>query len=164
MTDQPLTLTPDGLGLADVLSVARERRLVHLSPDAAGGMTATLEWVREAVEAIGREADPKPIYGINTGFGSLAGRHAFPTEEHTIELSRRLVLSTAAGIGRHLDEEVVRATMLIRAASLARGFSGVRAEVVETLVEMLNRGVAAAIPGERAPRPGGGVLPLWRPP
>ena len=160
MTDQPLTLTADGLGLADVLSVARERRPVQLSPDAAGGMSATLEWVREAVEAIGKEADPKPIYGINTGFGSLAGRHAFPTEEHTIELSRRLVLSTAAGIGRHLDEEVVRAAMLIRAASLARGFSGVRPEVVETLLQMLNRGVAPAIPEYGSLGASGDLIPL----
>src|SRR5918996_2501467 len=160
MTEQPLTLTADGLGLADVLSVARERRPVHLSPDAAGGMSATLEWVREAVEAIGKEADPKPIYGINTGFGSLAGRHAYPTEEHTIELLRRLVLSTAAGDGRPLDEEVVRAAMLIRAASLARGFSGVRPEVVETLLQMLNRGVAPAIPEYGSLGASGDLIPL----
>src|SRR5918993_5548463 len=160
MADQTLTLTADGLDLADVLAVAREQRPVQLSPEAADGMSATLAWVREAIETIGKDGDPKPIYGINTGFGSLAGRQAFPTEEHTIELSRRLVVSTAAGIGRHLDEEVVRAAMLIRAASLARGFSGVRAEVVETLVEMLNRGVAPGIPEYGSLGASGDLIPL----
>jgi histidine ammonia-lyase len=70
------------------------------------------------------------------------------------------VVSNAAGVGRHLDAEVVRAAMLIRAASLARGYSAVRAEVLETILAMLDRGVTPAVPEYGSLGASGDLIPL----
>lgn len=148
------------LSLEELVEVAREARPVHLSLDAVERMQASARWVQEAIHAIRSDPSPAPIYGINTGVGSLAGQRAFPTEAHAVELSRRLVLSTASGVGRHLDEDVVRAAIMIRAASLARGLSGVRPELVETLLEMLNRSVLPAVPEYGSLGASGDLIPL----
>ena len=76
------------------------------------------------------------------------------------DLSRRLVVSNASGVGRWLDDDVVRAAMLIRVASLAQGHSGVRPIVLHTLVEMLNRGVLPAVPEFGSLGASGDLIPL----
>jgi histidine ammonia-lyase len=102
----------------------------------------------------------RPIYSVNTGFGSLAGRQAFADPADAADLSRRLVLSNAAGVGRYVDEELVRATMLIRAASLLSGHSGVAPVIVETIVRMLNAGVHPAVPEYGSLGASGDLIPL----
>ncbi len=88
----------------------------------------------------------KPVYGINTGFGIFADKKIKP--EEISKLSRNLIISHAVGTGEALSAEVTRAAMLVRANTLARGFSGVRIQIVETLLEMLNKGVTPLIPSQ----------------
>jgi histidine ammonia-lyase len=171
MTGEARPLLGSGtLTLEDVVQVARERvRVASLADSAAG--TAALErlersaaWVDERMRMIeqGRSAKRHvdPVYGINTGFGSLAGRQAFSDPRLATELSRRLIESTACGVGPYLDEDVVRAAMLILANGLSRGYSGVRIQVVDTLVDMLNSDVYPAIPSLGSLGASGDLAPL----
>ncbi|MGD1995655.1 MAG: histidine ammonia-lyase [Anaerolineae bacterium] len=97
-------------------------------------------------------------YGVNTGFGAFKDR-VIPLDQ-VAELQRNLVRSHAAGVGHPLDERATRATMLIRANTLARGHSGVRLELIETLLAMLDRGVHPLIPGVGSLGASGDLAPL----
>ena len=98
------------------------------------------------------------VYGINTGFGALADVVIPPAKLR--ELQVNLVRSHSCGVGEPLSEQVVRAMMLQRANVLAKGYSGCRLEVVETLVEMLNRGVHPLIPSRGSVGASGDLAPL----
>jgi histidine ammonia-lyase len=169
--DSDLVILGGALALGDVAAVARRRRRV--APLTLGGeppapalrrMLASAQWVTDRVGLIGEAAASgrliDPVYGINTGFGSLAGKRAFSDPQLATELSRRLVESTACGVGPYLDEEIVRATMLILANGLSRGYSGVRPVIVNTLVAMLNRDVFPAIPSSGSLGASGDLAPL----
>ncbi|MBU2693693.1 histidine ammonia-lyase [Pimelobacter sp. 30-1] len=151
--DRVVVLGSARLSLTDLVAVARHGARVELDDAVADRLRASQEWV----ESAGLE---RPIYSINTGFGSLAGRQAFADPADAAELSRRLVLSNASGIGRYVDTELVRATMLIRAVSLLSGHSGVRPEVARLVVDMLNAGVHPAIPEYGSLGASGDLIPL----
>lgn len=153
-----VTVGADPLTLEDVVAVARHRAPVRIADGVADQMAASLAWVEQAVHGDGGPVEP--IYSINTGFGSLAGREAFQDPAMASDLSRRLVISNACGVGRWLDGEVVRAAMLIRVVSLAQGHSGARPVVLETIVEMLNRGVEPAVPEYGSLGASGDLIPL----
>lgn len=146
--------------LEDLIQVARHRRPVAIDEAVFEVMEPSRNWLQGVVDSMGPGKDTPPIYSINTGFGSLAGRRAFAEPADAAELSRRLVLSNAAGVGRYVDEEVVRATMFIRIVSLTQGFSGIRPEIVTTLVDMLNAGVCPAIPEYGSLGASGDLIPL----
>src|SRR5205085_5261020 len=97
-------------------------------------------------------------YGINTGFGKLADV-SIPSD-HLRELQVNLVRSHACGVGEPLGDGAVRAMMLQRAKVLAKGFSGCRAIVVDTLVAMLNAGVHSVIPSRGSVGASGDLTPL----
>ncbi|MBL8760463.1 MAG: histidine ammonia-lyase, partial [Phycisphaerae bacterium] len=97
-------------------------------------------------------------YGVNTGFGSLARKRI--DADDLRELQRNLIRSHAAGIGTPLPSDVVRAMLLLTAASLARGHSGVRAEVVERLIAMLNAGLTPLVPSIGSVGASGDLAPL----
>ncbi len=145
------------LTLHDLIAVARHRAPVELAPAMAEVLRPSQNWVESVLDADGLA---RPIYSINTGFGSLAGRQAFADPADASELSRRLVLSNASGVGRYVDEELVRATMVIRLVSLLSGYSAVRLELVELLVDMLNAGVTPAIPEYGSLGASGDLIPL----
>ena len=148
------------LNLEDLMAVARGRAAAELSPAAQAAMQPSLAWVEDiATRMRAGEATP-PIYSINTGFGSLAGREAFKSVDDAIDLSRRLIVSNASGVGAPLDDEVVRAAMLIRAASLARGHSAVRPALVRTLLAMLARDVLPVVPEYGSLGASGDLIPL----
>ncbi|HET8559611.1 MAG TPA: histidine ammonia-lyase [Marmoricola sp.] len=154
-----VTVGAGPLTLDDVVAVAREAVTVRVAPQVEGTMAASLAWVEQAVH--GRDGERvEPIYSINTGFGSLAGREAFQDPAMASDLSRRLVVSNASGVGRWLDEDVIRAAMLIRVSSLAQGHSGARPVVLHALVEMLNRGVVPAVPEFGSLGASGDLIPL----
>jgi histidine ammonia-lyase len=159
---QPVVVGEAPLTIEDLVAVARHEAQLVLADGAADQMSESLAWVDSAM--VVRGDDPsghiEPVYSINTGFGSLAGREAFQRPEMASELSRRLVISNASGVGRWLDADVIRAAMLIRVTSLVRGFSGVRPEVVTTLVEMLNKGVLPAVPEFGSLGASGDLIPL----
>src|SRR5919112_3405646 len=123
-------LTGTGLAPADVVGVARERAQVTLAAEARDAMEASAA----VVARLGDRADP--AYGVSTGFGSLANV-TIPVERRD-ELQRALVRSHAAGMGDPVEAEVVRAMMLLRARTLAMGFSGARPLIAETLLALLN--------------------------
>ena len=156
-----VALGVDRLGIDDVVAVARAGAAVtRLSGDALRGVEATAAWVARTVSQISTSDKPKAYYGINTGFGAQAGRSALGTRYLTQVLGRNLIASHSVGVGPFFDEDVVRAAVLIRAQSLAQGRSGVRAVVVDTLVDMLNAGVYPAIPEQGSLGASGDLAPL----
>ena len=99
-----------------------------------------------------------PIYGISTGFGDLSRIPISPLERE--KLQRNLILSHAAGVGDPLAEDVVRAAMLMRANSLAKGYSGIRPETLDHLLDMLNRRVYPFVPAKGSVGASGDLSPL----
>jgi histidine ammonia-lyase len=145
-------LTPE-----QVAAVARGLRRSRVAVSAAERMEPSRAWIDGL---FGSGDDVGPVYGVNTGFGALAGEGAYQDAETATELSRRLVLSNACGSGSDLDAEVVRAAMLIRAASLTGGFSGVAPEIPATLVSMLDAGVTPVVPEYGSLGASGDLIPL----
>ena len=148
----PLELTGHGLGVADVVAVARGGRRVAIGSDSANRMRTSRAVVDRLV------ADGATVYGVTTGFGDLADVRIEPSQ--TAELQRNLLRSHAAGVGPPLDREVVRAMLLLRANCLALGLSGIRVEVAELLCEMLNAGVHPVIPRRGSVGASGDLAPL----
>lgn len=157
---EPVVIGAARATLDELVQVARHRRPVVVDEAALARMKPSEEWLGGVMERMEAGEDTAPIYSINTGFGSLAGRKAFDEPSDAAELSRRLVISNASGVGRYVDEEVVRATMFIRIVSLSQGYSGVRADIVKTLADMLNRGVHPAIPEFGSLGASGDLIPL----
>ena len=141
------------LSLADVLDVAHGRATPVLGP--AG--RRRVERARAVVEAFLLQHHT-PTYGINTGFGALA-EVVIPIEK-VQALQLNLVRSHAAGVGPALPRQAVRAIALLRANVLARGHSGVRPELVDTLCTMLARGVHPVIPCQGSVGASGDLAPL----
>ncbi len=148
------TITIDGshLTIEEIVAVARHFAKVRLAPDAKTAVERAHGWVQQIVE----KGDP--VYGINTGFGIFAD-HRIPAED-SAKLSRNLILSHAVGTGESLAEEVVRAAILVRANTLAKGFSGVRPAVVETLLALLNKRVTPVVPSQGSLGSSGDLGPL----
>jgi histidine ammonia-lyase len=98
------------------------------------------------------------VYGVNTGFGNLATVR-IPAED-LATLQRNLIISHATGVGEPLPRPAVRAMMLLRANSLAKGYSGIRVEPVQLLVELLNRGLHPVVPSRGSVGASGDLAPL----
>ena len=140
------------LDIHDVVRVSRERERVTLSQDALERMAASRAWVDKIDES------DTPVYGINTGFGEFA-RISIPHDERE-ELQRNLVLSHCTGVGERLSEEVVRAIMLLRVNSLSQGYSGIRPQTVQSLVDLLNSDIYPVIPCKGSVGASGDLAPL----
>ena len=140
------------LPLAQIAAVAIGQETVEISPSVHGRVQAS----RNVVEGIIQRGDA--IYGVNTGFGKLSDVRVAPAELFDLQLN--LVRSHACGIGSPLSEAEVRAMLLLRANVLTLGFSGIRMEVIEMLVEMLNRGVHPVIPEKGSVGASGDLAPL----
>ncbi|UQA63530.1 histidine ammonia-lyase [Polyangium aurulentum] len=141
--------------LSDLEDITRRGRRVALCPEARARIVAS----RAAVDAIALAGDSAPaVYGINTGFGALAETRI--GERDVIALQRNLVRSHATGVGPDLGEAEVRGIMVLRAQVVAMGYSGVRAEVVELLADMLNARVTPRIPSQGSVGASGDLAPL----
>ena len=123
---------------ADVVAVAREGAMVELGEDALAAMAAS----RAQVEALAD--DPRPHYGISTGFGALATRYIPRADRERLQLS--LIRSHAAGSGPEVEREVVRAMMLLRLSTLATGRTGIRPETATASAAMLSAGITPVVP------------------
>lgn len=150
----PESILIDGSPLSprQVESVARHHALVTLDP----GTLQMLAQRRRDLDRIA--ADGEPHYGVNTGFGSLS-RHRVD-DDHLRELQVNLVRSHAAGVSEPLPEEIVRGMMIVLLASLARGLSAVRPELIQTIAAFLNRGLCPAIPSLGSVGASGDLAPL----
>ncbi len=147
-------VTVDGttLTLDDLRRVAFERAPCELAPEARSGVVEGRRQVERTLES------GQVVYGINTGFGDLA-RKTIPTEQ-TEELQTRLLRSHAAGVGEPLPEPVVRAMLVLRANALAGGHSGVRIELLELILELLNRNLLPVVPSRGSVGASGDLAPL----
>jgi histidine ammonia-lyase len=147
-----IELRAGGLTLGDVVAVAREDAQVELSEDARDAM-------RQSAAIVDRLASsPEPAYGVSTGFGSLATTPI--SADRREELQRALIRSHAAGMGEPVEREVVRAMMLLRARSLAMGYSGARPEVAEAILLLLHAGVTPVVPEHGSLGASGDLAPL----
>jgi histidine ammonia-lyase len=145
-------LTNTGIDPEDVLAVARSGAAVALTGEAAAAVAASRAWVEAAIES------DEPVYGITTGFGSLA--HTVIPRDSLSELQENLIRSHAAGMGDPVEAEVVRAMMLLRARTLAMGYSGARPEVVTQLIDVLNAGIVPVVPEHGSLGASGDLAPL----
>ena len=147
-----VVLTGNDLTFAQLYAVGLERARVSLSPDAISRMKASRAVVDKLV------AEGQTAYGINTGFGKLASVRI--SSEQVRQLQINLVRSHACGVGSPLSEAETRSMILLRANALAKGLSGVRPVVVETLCAMLNAGVHPVIPSQGSVGASGDLAPL----
>jgi histidine ammonia-lyase len=147
-----IELSPSGLSAAAVVAVARDDAPVRLAPAARAAM-------KRSASVVAAVADSEhPAYGVSTGFGSLALVRIAP--EARSQLQRSLIRSHAAGMGPPVEREVVRAMMLLRARSLAMGYSGARTLLVERILELLAAGLTPVVPVHGSLGASGDLAPL----
>ena len=147
-----LQLEPGRLTLADLRRVRAEPVHVTLAPGCLDAIERSVKSVGEVIR------QGRIIYGVNTGFGLLA-RTRIPN--HELEhLQRAIVLSHAAGTGAMMTQSTVRMLMVLKINSLARGYSGIRLEVIEALICLLNAGVYPCIPQKGSVGACGDLAPL----
>jgi histidine ammonia-lyase len=142
----------NSLTIEEIQRVAVAHEEVAIRPPAIKNIQRSRRWVEDIIER------GDPVYGINTGFGIFADQKI--SSKETRMLNRNLILSHAVGTGPNLPVDVVRAAMLIRANTLAKGYSGVRLILIETLLEMLNKGVHPQIPAQGSLGSSGDLAPL----
>ncbi len=130
----------DALSVQDVVDVAYGAARAELGPGVAERMRASREVVAAAI------AGDAPVYGVNTGFGALADTRV--GEQDLTRLQAAIVVSHSAASGEPLDDATVRAVLLLRARTLAAGYSGVRDVLPRRLLEMLGLGLLPVIPGK----------------
>jgi len=152
MSRTHLVLDGQPLSISDVSMVARQSQPVTIGKNAIDH----LKTARAVIES--HLNDGQPHYGINTGFGSLS-RVRIPADQLR-EVQRNLIRSHAAGVGDPLPDDVVRAMMLILAASLCRGHSGVRVELAQAIVDLLNKGITPIVPSRGSVGASGDLAPL----
>ncbi|HZA76999.1 MAG TPA: histidine ammonia-lyase [Acidimicrobiales bacterium] len=147
-----VAIRPTPLSPADVVAVARRGARVELTDDSRAAIARARATVEDLV------AKSTPVYGLSTGFGALAVRH-IPVDRRAA-LQRSLIRSHAAGLGPPVEDEVVRAMMLLRTRTLAQGLSGVRPEVVDLLMALLNHGITPVVPEHGSLGCSGDLAPL----
>jgi histidine ammonia-lyase len=147
-----ILLDGNSLSLEQIIAVARGHEPAGLSAEGLAAVEHSLKCLESIVTS------DAPVYGINTGFGIFSDRRIARSDAAL--LSRNLILSHAVGTGPNLPEEVVRAAMLVRANTLAKGFSGVRPVMIETMLAMLNAGVIPLVPSQGSLGSSGDLLPL----
>jgi histidine ammonia-lyase len=147
-----VTIEATGISAADVVAVARESAVVEISEAAVAAMARS----RAIVDRI--EASGRPVYGVSTGFGALANTSIAP--ERRGELQQALIRSHASGIGIPMSREVVRAMMLLRVRSLALGHSGVRPQLAQGLIDLLNNDITPWVPEHGSLGASGDLAPL----
>jgi len=130
----------DALTVEDVVDVARGAARAELGQEVGARMSASLRVVAAAIRGTAA------VYGVNTGFGALADTRV--GEQDLSRLQQAIIVSHAAGAGEPLDDETVRAILLLRARTLAAGYSGVRQELPARLLELLDLGLLPVIPGK----------------
>lgn len=148
----PLLINGNDLTFDDVRHVIDQQRPVDLADDARAGVAAA----RAVVDRLVKE--DRLAYGITTGVGKLSDVRIDPAQNRQLQIN--LVRSHAVGVGEPLSQKETRAMMLLRANSLAKGHSGVRAEVIEMLCAMLNHGVHPVIPSQGSVGASGDLAPL----
>lgn len=147
-----VTIENGELTIEDLIKVARENELLTLSEKTRLRIKESRKVLEKAAE--GSQA----VYGVNTGFGKFS--EVKIGKDELKKLQRNLIISHACGMGNPMKTEEVRGMMLLRINALARGYSGIRLETVQTLKEMLNKGVHPIIPEKGSLGASGDLAPL----
>jgi histidine ammonia-lyase len=147
-----VVLDGNSLSIEQIVAVARDGAAVSLSEEARRRIQRSRELLERLV------AENVAIYGVTTGIGELARVRISP--EQSAELSRRIIYSHSAGTGAPFPEDAVRAAMLCRANVLAKGYSGVRLSLVQTVIDMINKGVVPYIQEKGSLGVSGDLSPL----
>ena len=145
-------LDGNSLNLQDFINVVRNGYKVELTEDAVKKVKKSREMVDKFVD------EERVVYGITTGFGKFSDVNI--TKDETTQLQRNLIISHSCGVGEPLSQEESRGVMLLRANALAKGFSGIRLSTLNTLVDMLNKGVHPVIPEKGSLGASGDLAPL----
>lgn len=152
VSGERFTLTAGTLTLQDLRSCWEQPRPLDLAPASYDAIRASAETVAAVV------AEGRTVYGITTGFGSLARQTI--SADQVAELQSRLVRSHSTGVGAALDDRVVRLILLTKINALARGHSGIRAEVIDRLILHLNEELYPVIPAKGSVGASGDLAPL----
>lgn len=147
-----IKLDGNSLTIDDVIKVSRKLEKIYLCDESKKRILKSRAFVEQVI------SEGKTVYGITTGFGELANKPIPP--EHAEKLQVNLVRSHSTGVGPALDEATVRAMMLLRLNALAKGYSGVRLELINTLTEMLNKKIYPYIPCQGSVGASGDLAPL----
>lgn len=147
-----VTIKNGTLTLNDFIKVTRKEEEVALCEDTRNRIIASREVLERAAEG------DHAVYGVNTGFGKFS--EVKISKNELKDLQRNLIISHACGVGNPMKKEEVRGVMLLRINALARGFSGIRLETLETLLEMLNKKVHPVIPEKGSLGASGDLAPL----
>ena len=147
-----LELNPGLLTLADLQALHGGGLTLTLNPSAHAPIAASAAVVQAAA------AGDAPVYGVNTGFGKLANKRISQGELEALQ--RNLIRSHSVGVGAPLQPAVVRLMLALKAASLARGYSGVRQEVVDTILAVHNAGLVPYVPSQGSVGASGDLAPL----
>ncbi|MCB9594333.1 MAG: histidine ammonia-lyase [Sandaracinaceae bacterium] len=154
-TERPTVSLGEAWTLEDLARLASGEASLVLGSEAR----ARIDAARAVVDRLAAAGDGAPnVYGVNTGFGALAETRI--ASDQVRALQRNLVRSHACGVGPDLPTDAVRAMMALRAQTIAMGFSGARAEIVDLLVEMLERRVHPRIPSQGSVGASGDLAPL----
>ncbi len=145
-------IDPGKLTLGQLRKIAKEPVKVRLAETCKAAIFASVDTVQDVIR------QGRIIYGINTGFGLLANT-IIPNEELE-HLQRSIVLSHAAGVGAFMKESTVRLMIILKINSLARGYSGIRLEVIDALIQLVNAGVYPCIPQKGSVGASGDLAPL----
>lgn len=147
-----LEITPGKMSFQQLRRAVRTPVKIHLNEKCRKQIDRSVETVRRLID------NGRVIYGINTGFGLLANT-VIPHDELE-HLQRSIVLSHAAGVGDLMDEATVRLMMVLKINSLARGYSGIRYEVIDALMQLVNAEVYPCIPEKGSVGASGDLAPL----
>ena len=147
-----IVLTGNDLTLAQVIRCAEGGEKVVISKGATERVKSSRKKIEDYISS------GAPIYGVNTGFGDLISERIGP--DKIKELQMNLIRSHSSGYGKPLDRKTVRAMILVRANSLSKGYSGVRSELVQSLLDLLNNNVIPFIPEKGSVGSSGDLSPL----
>lgn len=147
-----IIINGNNLTLDDIINVARNGFKIVLDDDAKAKVMKSREIIEDIVK------NDKVVYGVTTGFGKFSDVSI--SQEDCKALQKNLIMSHACGYGEKFPKEVVRTIMLLRANALAKGYSGIRLETLNTLIEMINKGVHPQIPEKGSLGASGDLAPL----
>ncbi|MHA2025586.1 MAG: histidine ammonia-lyase [Candidatus Thorarchaeota archaeon] len=152
MNTKIVAIDGESLTIDDVVQVARFEKKAELAASAIEQIKKSRDVVERAIK------EGRTVYGVNTGFGDLSSVSI--SSEDLAQLQVNLIRSHSAGVGAPFPVDVVRGMILLRANALAKGYSGVRSEVILTLIEMLNTGVTPLVPQQGSVGSSGDLAPL----
>jgi histidine ammonia-lyase len=145
-------IKPGQLSLADLEKLVETQCACHLGEDALNAIDISRNYVERLIQ------QGKTIYGVNTGFGRLAQQRI--SHDDMERLQQNLILSHSAGVGPALDDSIVRLALILKVNSLAQGYSGVRRELPQFCLQLLNKNMIPLVPSQGSVGASGDLAPL----